>query len=1532
MENSLTAIKDTWSSYELSIMTATMLTLLWPLLLLLQVITTVSSQPVCFVKPNASQAQECPGQPCFTLDQYTQQAGRYFTTGSHFLFLPGDHSLQTTLSITNVSNITLGGEVSASGINIVCSNAGFFLIKNATNLTFQGLVFVSLPNKNITTGNRSIFNILNTRELTMLNLTFEGRGDLNEAPIRAISFENSNITIVSCRFTAFNGGAIYADRSNITLDGNMFSNNRAKQGAAILAIGGTVTLKETLGNTFTHNSAESEGGAVSCTNCHFIIKANPEGTRSTEVAISETVPFPFTTIFSNNQAYNGGALYLENSMASFKATNLIFVNNSAEILGGAIQVSNSSLYLGEGTIDSHLVPGSLECHLRDSSHNISKNCTRNITNPSSVKEILLSLPRNSAIAVFSDNQADHGGAIYFINSCTALLNTANVVFSNNSANQGGALYIGITRVTSTIEHLYFIGNMAYERGGAIMAIKSDLVLRGYFADNAALTHYGGAIYHQGGVLEITGYSHFTRNHAKMKGGAIFMNSAMFIISCRALFTSNHAESGGAIHFLVTHTLLNGTIIEFINNSAVQGGGIDSTQSQIVSNAKELNFQGNSASFGGAMYVGFGSELTILAVTTNFVNNFAKSQGGAMFIESVETVVLHNITATGNTGGAIYLLDSRTTISGQSTLENNFNEQGGALYVTDSVLLLTDYTLFRGNRAITGGAIYALSKVVILLSGVTIFEGNRAEKDGGAVYSMDASISFNNTVKFISNSAQNGGAMFFDSEAKLTLEPQQYSSLNTSYNHASEYGGVIYHEDSSIATLQCEFGGPHINFTTLPYCFMDTSGLAAYPNHTFNGFIIDSYYDSADKDGDYMYGGLIDKCYVLARNYSSLGFASLATILNVYLKLVSLDRSTEAITSKPYLLCFCNDLQEHDCSSSKTVELHRGQRFSVSLVAVAQNGAITSTTVTAKLNPTASLKINQSSQTLSQNCTETTYNVYSTKRSGSEALTLYPDGPCIDRGLATAVINVNLLPCPEAFVQLNEECVCEERLQAYNVRCIINEDISIQRVAGANFWMSSALYENNSYEGLILYQPCPLDYCKIGNVTLSLENPDVQCDLNRSGVLCGACATNYSLMLGSSRCQDCSNTYLSLLVPFAAAGIALVVFLSVLRLTVATGMINSIILYANIVQANRSIFLPTINTPNVLTIFIAWLNLDLGFETCFYDGMTAYAQTWLQFAFPVYIWILMSLIILTSRYSIIVSKLIGHNPIAVLATLLLMSYTKILKIIIEVLSSVNLDYPGDRRVRVWLKDANVPYLESEHLALMVVTSVVLVFLFLPYTLLLLFGYKLYRFSGRRRLQWIIPLLDSYYAPYRTHTRYWTGFLLLVRCALYIVFSLHSLGPRSSLVAINIAFTSIIVIAWLSVKIYRNSLANLVEATVYLNLTVLSTASLASSNSVALVYSLLSLVLATAVGIIVYHFHVHYIAKSAIWLKSKAMVTRCVDRLRARRAGQRANGSNYAPLRNVAGNPQKPVSRSFVDLREDLLEDNEDVRNVGNNDSP
>ena len=80
--------------------------------------------------------------------------------------------------------------------------------------------------------------------------------------------------------------------------------------------------------------------------------------------------------------------------------------------------------------------------------------------------------------------------------------------------------------------------------------------------------------------------------------------------------------------------------------------------------------------------------------------------------------------------------------------------------------------------------------------------------------------------------------------------------------------------------------------------------------------------------------------------------------------------------------------------------------------------------------------------------------------------------------------------------------------------------------------------------------------------------------------------------------------------------------------------------------------------DAFSVFTAWINLDFGVETCFYNGMDAYSNTGLQFAFPFYIWVLVGLMIFVSYYSQSFPNLLGNNPVPIFATLILLSYAKI----------------------------------------------------------------------------------------------------------------------------------------------------------------------------------------------------------------------------------------------------------------------------------
>ena len=107
--------------------------------------------------------------------------------------------------------------------------------------------------------------------------------------------------------------------------------------------------------------------------------------------------------------------------------------------------------------------------------------------------------------------------------------------------------------------------------------------------------------------------------------------------------------------------------------------------------------------------------------------------------------------------------------------------------------------------------------------------------------------------------------------------------------------------------------------------------------------------------------------------------------------------------------------------------------------------------------------------------------------------------------------------------------------------------------------------------------------------------------------------------------------------FVGAGIALVIFLISCNITVTEGNVSGLIFYANI---NHAIFFPP-HKSNILTVFIAWINLDL--------GMLLPCIAWVVIALPLYIWTIVIFIIILGRRYYIVARLIGKNAVKVFHT-------------------------------------------------------------------------------------------------------------------------------------------------------------------------------------------------------------------------------------------------------------------------------------------
>ena len=302
-----------------------------------------------------------------------------------------------------------------------------------------------------------------------------------------------------------------------------------------------------------------------------------------------------------------------------------------------------------------------------------------------------------------------------------------------------------------------------------------------------------------------------------------------------------------------------------------------------------------------------------------------------------------------------------------------------------------------------------------------------------------------------------------------------------------------------------------------------------------------------------------------------------------------------------------------------------------------------------------------------------------------------------------------------------------------------------------------------------------------------------------------------------------------------------------------------------------------------------------------------------------------LIIVISRYSHAVANALGRGkPVATLATLFLLSYSKILRTVIVALTSTRLEYPEGANKLVWLYDGNVPYFERvEHILLGVFSVFVLMFLFIPYTLLLLCGGWIQAHSHWWVLSWINkikPFMDDNYAPFRKETRYWPGFLLLVRCALFLTFAFNVLGYASvNLLAITSVSAGLASIAWIHNRIYNELHNDILEASFFFNLCLFSVATYhvkeTGGSQVWAANVSVGVAFVTFLIILFYHVYLH-LQKTALWQKITKLNLREQFNIRKDKEKHQNQGLSEDHHGDVKAVPT--ISVIELDLCEPLLE--------------
>ena len=1166
---------------------------------------------------------------------------------------------------------------------------------------------------------------------------------------------------------------------------------------------------------------------------------------------------------------------MENANFKFTMINEVVISNLTFFRCGSnvfqfiseLKIQNSYFYKGNG---SALILYSITVtYITDSSF-ISNNASSQGSTDGQICGGAIHIAGSGNLIVsfskFEGNLAEEGGALYAsfdvtninITQCRFLNNTAT---THHNSGIGGAVVIAdsTSPPALTVIESSFSFNTADYLGGSIYAthfivsncsfahntaeIGGSISIPGYYVIDAVTicrhcTFSDNIARHTGGALDVSDQSFiaynntFYNNQANIDGGAVNFHAngdeGFAVTIANSAFIANRANRFGAAVYCEYYTAiyLNQSVLFILNQGGT--GAVYLLGTKLYQNG-ELTHSNN---FGSFFMVN--SQMDIRGVV-NFLNSTINNKTNRQhYVE----------------GGAITAYQSMVVFDDGSSLlfEENHSNRGGAIWLTESSLDIFSWVVFRSNRAtIAGGGIYCHQSQVTIHRGHTTFEGNTAGISGGAMHASGSLITLNHqSVRLLSvfieyNNAVYGGGLYLETNAKVYINSDfspftSFTSLSGGrlmfirYNSAKYGGGVYVDDNTDSGTCVSRYDDPQ---STAHECTFQLLTLHARKYFPWEIEPISIFENTAQLTGPSLYGGLLDRCTVsqyadiqLQSQDEQIFYPGLSYLHSIAYVI------EDDISSLPVQVCFCSN-GYYNCSlNAPPIFVKKGETFTLSVVAVDQVESSLSGTINAYIpSQVAGLGEGQLTFQVKANCNDLNFEI--TSEHDSEKLILYAEGPCKDIGISQRSVDIVFLPCtcPIGFevskVRLTRcVCQCDSALSSVPLQCDISSS-SITKLS--DYWITHVNMTRNA--GYIIYSHCPFDYCLPSGppirINLNIPNgADAQCNFNHSGLLCGGCPAGLSLSLGSSRCMKCSNHWLFLLVPFMLAGLVLVAFLLYLNLTVAVGTINGLIFYANIIAANSSTFLPFSN-PNLLTVFIAWLNFDLGLETCFFNGMNEYAKVWLQFAFPAYVIFLIILIIVVSEHSVQFSKLFrgrSFNPVGTMATLVLLSYAKLIRTIITVFSFAIIYYPDGTKRVMWLADGNVQYLQGKHVLLFIAALLILLF-GMPYTVLLFSWQWLLRLGT---LKWtrnvrLTCFMDAYNGPYVHKYRYWTGLLLFMRVALYLTSALNvSSDPQITLFSIlfiTISLLTLRVILGVS-RIYKSLALDVLETTFLLNTIIFS----------------------------------------------------------------------------------------------------------------
>ncbi len=631
-------------------------------------------------------------------------------------------------------------------------------------------------------------------------------------------------------------GALIISEGSVTLDNVWAGNNMTEStyGGVVRSMGGAVVLKD---STFANNVAESgavvylEGGSLDVDNCVFDGNTGTFGHGGAIYAYKATTLALKNSSFTNNSlpdkngSYGGAVAMQDKCVATIE--NCVFdgntITHSGNAHGGAVFVGNQSKLTVSGKNEfKNNVTSNFEYALGGAIY----------ANEKSTVTI-------EPGAVFTDNTATHGGALYN-RSSTFVVDGAVFTGNKSTIGHGGAMYT-YDSGTTTFKNCTFTGNSVIGNGdnfgGAVAivtnskCIMESCVYDGNFVDHEG-NGYGGAMYiGLKSSLTASGKNVFTNNSAKgtnnALGGALYANTDCFVSFAEGTtFTNNTASHGGALYIAAADAVVKGATFEGNSAWKSHGGAMmtykaDITLEGCVFNKNTVTSPGDF--YGGALAVVETSSGIVknCSFTGNYVDHTGKCRGGAVYVGmtskldvSGSTVFDGNYTriAEDCTGGAIYANTGCVVNLESGTLFcNNRSFYGGAVMITTGAELNAAGVSFVSNTADGrhGGAIMANSESAVTLSGCS-FNKNKVTSDGayygGALAIVNKSVGKVNACAFDGNYVENkgenahGGAVYVGLNSTLNVSGASSFANNTVKSELNAFGGAIYANDGCVVNI------------------------------------------------------------------------------------------------------------------------------------------------------------------------------------------------------------------------------------------------------------------------------------------------------------------------------------------------------------------------------------------------------------------------------------------------------------------------------------------------------------------------------------------------------------------------------------------------------------------------------------------------------------------------------------------------------------------------------------------------------------